>query len=353
MPPVAIAILVHGGQEWIERFLPTVLQTDYPNFTVWVIDNASAPSLAEWVKARFPQVSVVRYEENLGYAGGYQRFFTEEGHKYPYLVLLNSDVEVPPGWLRPLIAALEAYPTLAAVQPKVRAWHDRSAFEYAGAAGGFWNPWGYPTCRGRSEKDHGQYDRPSRIFWATGAALTLRTAAIRQSLADHLLKPHFFMHMEEIDLCWRLQRAGWQIGYIPESIVYHVGGASLAQQSPTKTYLNFRNSLLLLWENLSGAERYLRVLWRLVLDAVAGLYLLWRGGPAHLQAVVRAHWDFFRQARRPSDFLPKKPLRQLDGVLHWPFSGLLGQYPHLPLPPATSSAAKAPDSQTPPHTIPR
>lgn len=331
MPPVALAILVHGGRKWLEQFLPKVLETDYPSFSVWVIDNASHPPLADWVKAHFPSVEIIRYEKNLGYAGGYQRFFADKGNAYPYLVLLNSDVEVPPDWLRPLIARLERSPLIAALQPKVLSWHDRSAFEYAGAAGGFWNPWGYPTCRGRGEKDHGQYDTPSRVFWASGAALVVRTAAVQQSLGGLLLKPHFFMHMEEIDLCWRLQRAGWQIGYEPASLVYHVGGASLSQTNPQKTFLNFRNSLLLLWENLSGPERYLRVLWRLLLDAPAALFFLLKAGPAHVGAIARAHWDFFQRARLEADTLPKKTLRQLEGVLRWPFSSLIRRYPLLPL----------------------
>lgn len=328
---MAIAILVHGGKVWLERFLPKVSETDYPNFTVWVIDNASHPPLAEWTREKFPKVRVVRYTENLGYAGGYQRFFAQEGHKYPYLVLLNSDVEVPSGWLRPLIARLERSPKVAALQPKVLSWRERGTFEYAGAAGGFWHPWGYPACRGRGEKDHGQYNTPSRIFWASGAALVLRTAAVQQSLGGLLLKPHFFMHMEEIDLCWRLQRTGWQIGYEPASYVYHVGGASLAQANPQKTYLNFRNSLFLLWENLSGPERYLRVLWRLLLDAPAAVFFLLKGGPAHVRAIIRAHRDFFRQARSQTDSLPRKSLHQLEGVLKGPLSGLLKRYPLLPL----------------------
>ncbi|MCS7162449.1 MAG: glycosyltransferase family 2 protein [Bacteroidia bacterium] len=335
MAPVYAAILAHGGKKWLEQFLPTVLATDYPNLTVWVIDNASKPPLYAWLRDTFPTVKALRYEENLGYAGGYQRFFEEHGHDVPYLALLNSDVEVPPTWLSPLIRRLEKCPQVAAVQPRIRAWQARTEFEYAGAAGGFLDPWGYPTCRGRGEKDENQYAEPSRIFWASGAAFVLRTQAVLDSLQGLLFKPYYFMHMEEIDLCWRLQRAGWQIAYEPASIVYHVGGGSLTYTDTQKTYYNFRNSLFLLWENLSGLERYRRVGWRLLLDAPAAFYFLLRYGPAHVGAIARAHWTFFRYvaARRLNSpkCLPYKPLRQLNGVLSRPLLWGAAKPPHLPL----------------------
>lgn len=333
LPPVYIAVLAYGGKKWLEAFLPKLLRTEYPDFTVWVIDNASTPPLDQWVAEQFPQVKVVRYETNEGYAGGYQRFFAEYGDKVPYIALLNSDVEVTPGWLSPLIERMEGCPTIGAIQPKIRAWAHREAFEYAGAAGGLMDAWGYPTCRGRGEIDKGQYEEFSRIFWAGGAAFVIRTQAIRQDLGGLLFKPYYFMHMEEIDLCWRLNRAGWMIAYEPRSIVYHVGGGSLAQSSPQKTYYNFRNSLYLLWENLPFSERRWRVLWRMILDMPAALYLLLRGGVKHFWAVVQAHRDFRRYlSQKPvSDELPRIPYRKLVGVLNRPLPFTKRPLPTYPL----------------------
>jgi len=321
VPPVAVAILAHGGQTWLERFLPSVLATDYPDFTVWVIDNGSTPPLSPWIAQRFRAVQVRRYEENLGYAGGYQRFFEETGQAYPYLALLNSDVEVPPDWLKPLVARLEAEPQVGAVQPKILSWRDRTAFEYAGAAGGLLDRWGYPTARGRGEQDTGQYDEPTDIFWVGGAAFLLRTAAVQKDLRGLLFKPYYFMHMEEIDLCWRLQRAGWRIVYEPRSRVYHVGGASLPESHPRKTFYNFRNNLFLLYENLAPGDRW-RILWRLVLDAPAGGYFLLRGQPRHAFAIARAHWHFFAAlAQGKVDRTPYLPFRR--------FATLSGLSPRL------------------------
>jgi GT2 family glycosyltransferase len=292
MPPVYVAILAYNDRTYLPQFLSSVLATNYPNLVVWVIDNGSAPPLRALLEAPYSEairagrLRLLRYEENTGYAGGYQRFFTEHGVDVPYLALLNSDVEVTPDWLAPLIQRLEADPQLAAIQPKIRAYHQRDYFEYAGGAGGLLDPWGYPTCRGRRgfsmERDEGQYDDSILIFWASGAAFVVRTAAIREALRGLLFKSHYFMHMEEIDLCWRLQRAGYAIGYEPQSLVYHVGGASLSQSHPQKTFYNFRNNLFLLVENLYPAER-----WLIFLAIGAGwcggyLFSSFWAGPAYL-----------------------------------------------------------------------
>jgi GT2 family glycosyltransferase len=335
VPPVYVVILAHGGREWLKAFLPSILATEYPSFTVWVIDNASEPPLVPWLKENFPTVKTLRYEENLGYAGGYQHFFSAHGHEVPYMALLNSDVEVTALWLSALVKCMETHPGLAAVQPKVLSWHDKTAFEYAGAAGGFLDPWGYPTCRGRGEKDYGQYDKPCQIFWASGAAFLLRTKAVLESQKGLLFKPYYFMHMEEIDLCWRLQRAGWMVGYEPTSVVYHVGGASLHPKKPQKTYYNFRNSLLMLWENLRGIEQYRKVFWRLLLDAPAAIYLWMRAGWPHVRAIARAHWDFFRYLRQKSrpalPELPYLPYKKLKGLTPRPWKFGTGSIPCLPL----------------------
>ncbi|MCS7297292.1 MAG: glycosyltransferase [Bacteroidia bacterium] len=312
-------ILAYGGREWLERFLPALIQTDYPALTVWVVDNGSQPSLVPWLREKFSSIQLLRYETNEGYAGGYQRFFVEHGREVPYLCLLNSDVEVTPGWLKPLIQRMEEYPEIGAIQPKILSWSDRQVFDYAGAAGGMMDAWGYPTCRGRNERDKGQYDQPAQIFWASGAAFVVRTQAIYRSLGGVLFKPYYFMHMEEIDLCWRLQRAGWVIAYEPASIVYHVGGASLGQGDPRKTYLNFRNNLYLLWENLSPGERAIYLLRRLFLDSAVAFYLGFTQGLSHFQAVFRAYRDFWRQRHSLSfSDLPYLPFNSLTGVLSSP-----------------------------------
>ncbi|MCX7652830.1 MAG: glycosyltransferase family 2 protein [Bacteroidia bacterium] len=315
-----MVVLAYGGQEWLEAFLPALLRTDYPDLTIWVIDNGSSPEIATWVRRHFPTVRVLRYEKNEGYAGGYQRFFAEYGRDVPYMAILNSDVEVTPNWLAPLVARLEKCPRVAAVQPKILAWRDRAFFEYAGAAGGLIDAWGYPTCYGRGEKDTGQYNQPAQIFWASGAAFIFRTQAVSDTLGGILFKTHYFMHMEEIDLCWRLQRAGWEIAYEPQSVVFHVGGASLAQGHPRKVYYNFRNSLYLLWENLPKSERWWRVLWRMLLDLPAAFYLLLKGGYLHFWAVVQAHQDFWRYRRKPpaSTSLPEVSYASLRGRLPKP-----------------------------------
>ncbi|MCX8113270.1 MAG: glycosyltransferase family 2 protein [Bacteroidia bacterium] len=334
-PSVYIVVLAYGGQDWLEVCLPSLLRTDYPACTIWVVDNASEPPLLPWIKYRFPSVRSLRYERNEGYAGGYQRFFSEYGHEVPYIAFLNGDVEVTPNWLTPLVELLERCPRVGAVQPKILSWRDREAFEYAGAAGGLMDAWGYPTCRGRGEKDFGQYNKPARIFWAGGAAFLLRTKAVLRDLNGLLFKPYYFMHMEEIDLCWRLHRAGWEIAYEPQSVVYHVGGAALAQEHPRKTYYNFRNSLYMLWENLPSSERIWRVLWRLILDAPAALYFLFRGKLPHVLAVLKAHWDFYRYLLRGgtsfSDSLPKPPYRSLSGVLDKSQFFYRTPYPTYPL----------------------
>jgi len=331
MPPVYVAILAYNDRTYLPQFLSSVLATNYPNLVVWVIDNGSAPPLRALLEAPYSEairagrLRLLRYEENTGYAGGYQRFFTEHGVDVPYLALLNTDVEVTPDWLAPLIQRLEADPQLAAIQPKIRAYHQRDYFEYAGGAGGLLDPWGYPTCRGRRgfsmERDEGQYDDPIPLFWASGAAFVVRTAAIREALRGLLFKSHYFMHMEEIDLCWRLQRSGYAIGYEPQSLVYHVGGASLSQSNPQKTFYNFRNNLFVLAENLHPAERWL-IFWRLVLDGVAGIYFLLSGRVRRTWAIIRAHggvyWAWGRGELRRERFLPFLPRRALRGLTHTP-----------------------------------
>jgi GT2 family glycosyltransferase len=228
-----------------------------------------------------------------------------------YYVLLNSDIEVTAGWIQPIIALMDAEPEIAACQPKLRSWYEKDKFEYAGAAGGFIDRFGYPFCRGRIffeiEQDQGQYDDPCEIFWATGACMFVR-ASLYHKLGG--LDEDFFAHMEEIDFCWRLKAAGYKIMYCPDSVVYHIGGGTLPKSSSRKTYLNFRNNFTLLYKNLPSSKLFPVFFVRLLLDGVAGLKFLLTGGFKDMYAVTRAHVAFYR--RMPSNRRKRRALHQKD-----------------------------------------
>lgn len=292
-PSVSIIILNWNGLNYLERFLPSVCATTYPDVDIIVGDNASADGSLSFISDNYPQVKIIRNERNYGFAGGYNKIL--EQVKSDYLVLLNSDVEVEAGWIEPLIDLMEADPEIAAAQPKILSEKDRGSFEYAGAAGGFIDMLGYPFCRGRIfdtvEQDEGQYDTPSEIFWASGAALFIkRKAWIEMKGFDE----DFFAHMEEIDLCWRLKNQGYKIFYCPRSRVYHVGGGTLNAESPHKTYLNFRNNLVLLQKNLPFHKSLPLIFIRLWLDLLSLIRFIATGNPANARAVNKAHIYFFR-----------------------------------------------------------
>ena len=303
-PRVSVVIVTWNALPLLQQCLPSVVATDYPNLEILLADNASEDGSVAWVEETFPDVRVVRHPENWAFCRG-----NNEAIKHAtgeYVVLLNNDVEVPPGWLRPLIAAMEAEPDVGAAQPKLLQYYDRGRFEYAGASGGFLDRFGYPFLRGRvffdMEADRGQYDDARDVFWATGAALVLRRSALDEvGLLDEL----FFMHMEEIDLCWRLWRRGWRVRVVPQSVVYHIGGGSLPQGNARKVYYNFRNGLLLLYKNLPpSAWRRIFPL-RAALDALAAARALMAGRPGEAAAIARAYRDAHRlrrhyQDRRPS-----------------------------------------------------
>lgn len=292
MCKVTVAILNYNGEEMLGRFLPSVLQNS-PGARIVVADNASTDGSVAFMKERFPGVELVLLDRNYGFAEGYNRVIEHIGTEY--VLLLNSDVEVTPGWLEPLMAALDADENVVACQPKVLDYKRKSHFEYAGAAGGFIDRYGYPFCRGRIfdtvEEDKGQYDTVADIFWATGAALLIRTAAYRDAGG---LDGRFFAHMEEIDLCWRLRARGHRIVCVPASTVYHVGGATLSVGNPRKSYLNFRNNLLMLYKNLPSDELCRVMAVRCVLDYVAALKFALGGSWVHCRAVVEARRDFRR-----------------------------------------------------------
>lgn len=314
MKPVAVIILNWNGEKLLREFLPSVVaNTDPAIADVIVADNGSTDSSRELLRREFPQVKLLAFEENLGFAGGYNRALRETG--YRYTLLLNSDVETPAGWLTPLYDFMEAHPDAAACQPKIRSYKEKHKFEYAGAAGGFIDRNGYPYCRGRIfdtvEEDNGQYDTPAEVFWATGAALMVRTELYEKAGG---LDERFFAHMEEIDLCWRLSLMGHTLWCVPASHVYHLGGGSLPAANPRKTYLNFRNNLLLLHKNLPAADLRAALFRRRLLDTIAwGKFILTLDLP-NASAILRAHRDFRRMRRHytahpSSNLLNPAPLR--------------------------------------------
>lgn len=312
-PRVSIVIVTWNGLELIQRCLPSVVDTAYENLEIVVADNASTDGTAAWIESTYPdRVRVVRHPENWAFCRGNNEAIPATSGKY--VVLLNNDVEVPPGWLNPLVEAMEADPELAAVQPKLLQYEDRSRFEYAGAAGGFVDRLGYPFARGRLfdhvERDRGQYDDPADIFWATGAAMMLRRDAFEEVGG---LDEQFVLHMEEIDLCWRLRRAGYRIRAVPESTAFHIGGSSLAQGDPRKAYFNFRNSLLTLYKNLPPSRWRRIFLQRIVLDLAALLRFAVLGNVGEAKAVLSAYRDAhrlkdtYREERPDPDASPVGP----------------------------------------------
>lgn len=297
MKPVAVIILNWNGEKLLREFLPSVVaNTDTSIADVIVADNGSTDGSRELLRKDFPQVKLLEFDENLGFAGGYNRALRETG--YRYTLLLNSDVETPAGWLTPLHNFMEAHPDAAACQPKILSYKQKEKFEYAGAAGGFIDRNGYPYCRGRIfdtvEDDNSQYDTPIEVFWATGAALMVRTDLYEKAGG---LDERFFAHMEEIDLCWRLLLMGHTLWCVPASHVYHLGGGSLPAANPRKTYLNFRNNLLLLHKNLPAADLRGALLRRRLLDTVAWAKFILTLDLPNASAILRAHRDFRRMRR--------------------------------------------------------
>lgn len=317
-PKVAVVILNWNGVRYLERFLPSVLASTYPGLEVVVGDNASTDESVAFLKTRFPQVRIIRNEHNLGFAGGYNQVLRQV--EADYLILLNSDVEVTPGWIEPVISLMESDPEIAACQPKIKAHRERERFEYAGAAGGYIDRFGYLFCRGRifsiTEEDRGQYDDTRPVFWASGAAMFVRKTAFDQAGG---FDPDLFAHMEEADLCWRLQRLGFRIMVCPRSVVYHVGGGTLQAISPFKTYLNFRNNLILLHKNLAAGRVFPLIFTRFWLDLAAWFLFLFSGKFRHSLAINKAHWHYLKglthwNRKRKSFAAPSPELNRLEGV---------------------------------------
>lgn len=295
--PVAVIILNWNGSRLLREYLPSVVATTDPAIgRVIVVDNGSDDDSLEVLRNEFPEVETIAFDKNLGFAAGYNKAI--EMTRYPYTVLLNSDVRTSQGWLRPLYDFMESHPEVGAIQPKLLSDSDPTSFEYAGACGGFIDRNGYPYCRGRifadCERDNGQYDTVADIFWATGACLMVRSELY---LRVGGLDSRFFAHMEEIDLCWRILLSGHSIKAVPDSKVYHLGGGSLPASNPRKTYLNFRNNLLMLHKNLPDSVRAPKLFKRRLLDTIAWAKFVATLDFKNAAAIVRAHRDFARMRR--------------------------------------------------------
>ncbi len=293
MKVVSIVILNWNGKQHLELFLPELVRhTTYPGSEIVVADNGSSDDSLDFLKKEYPRIRIIELEHNHGFSGGYNRAIEQIDARY--VLLLNSDIEVTEGWLEPMLELMENDEQVAACTPKILDFKQRTHFEYAGAAGGFIDRFGYPFCRGRLfdhlEEDQGQYDDPSNLFWGSGACLMVRADLYRESGG---LDEQFFAHMEEIDLCWRLQRMGYLIRYIPSSTVYHVGGATLQRGNPFKTYLNFRNNLLLLHKNLPSRGRVRILQTRMILDGISAFRFLYQGASRDFLAVFKAHLAYY------------------------------------------------------------
>lgn len=288
----AVVILNWNGEKFLNQFLPVLLRnTQLPGVDIYVADNASTDNSLSLIEEQFPTVKTLLLDKNYGFAGGYNKALAQINADY--FVLLNSDVEVTENWLQPLLNYMNENADVAACQPKIKSFYNRDYFEHAGASGGFIDYLGFPFCRGRvvgtAEMDRGQYDTVIDVFWATGACLLIRSELYNQVGG---LDDEFFAHMEEIDLCWRLKGQGFRIVCIPQSEVYHVGGGTLQVEHPHKTYLNFRNNLLMLYKNLSQKSLSNIMRWRMLFDYAAAFQLFVTGKPQNAKSVLEARKDF-------------------------------------------------------------
>jgi GT2 family glycosyltransferase len=317
MVKTAIVILNWNGLEYLKRFFPgMILNSASEDISVHVADNGSTDGSVSWMEENYPVVNLIKLEKNNGFAGGYNLALAQV--EAQYYILVNSDVEVTPGWAEKLTVFMEKNPEAAACQPRILSWHDREYFEYAGAAGGYLDRYGYPFCRGRlfnnPEKDKGQYDSVAEVFWTSGACMIVTAEAWNRC---HGFDPDFFAHMEEIDLCWRFHLSGYRLYQIPDVTVYHVGGGSLPYDSPFKAYLNFRNNLFMLYKNLPTRGFYRTLFIRMLLDGLSAFTFFLHGNPKGFGSVWRAHMDFYRNLRQ---------LKTKRDAIERPFPGKPGKY---------------------------
>ncbi len=363
---IAVVILNWNTEGFLRKFLPGLVRSveTVHGAEVVVADNASTDGSVQVVRELFPDVEILVFERNLGFTGGYNEAFRllEQSHpEMEYFLLINSDIEVGQAWLEPLVEWMDTHPECGACAPKLHSYQQRDMFEYAGAAGGFIDKYGYPFCRGRVlktlERDMGQYDSPAEVFWATGACLMVRSELWKRLGG---LDSRFFAHMEEIDLCWRMKLEGYSVNVVPSSMVWHVGGGTLPNSSPGKLFLNFRNNLLMLSNNLSkhyaveeyregrgavqAAQRGIRrarrrIFERMVLDGMSAMVYLLTFKWSYFKAVIRAHNDFRRlktqaDVTRLAEYLP-------DGGKK---AKLWGIYPHWIIPRAILRPTTLPQS---------
>lgn len=298
MHKIAVVILNWNGQQYLEKFLPGVVRySSAADVRIFVADNGSTDNSISFIKKNFKNVGIIEFDRNYGFAGGYNKVFNEINSKY--YILLNSDIEVTENWIEPIIAKMDSDPSIAAAMPKILSFKERSKFEYAGAAGGFIDKWGYPFCRGRIlnniENDNNQYNKPIEIFWASGACLFIKSKIFHKAGG---FDNDFFAHMEEIDLCWRMKTLGYKIYCYPFTRVFHVGGGTLPNETPSKLYLNFRNNLWLLFKNLPKSKLFSVLIIRKILDGLAAMkfYLTfdWKKG----NAVTKAHLSYYKNYRK-------------------------------------------------------
>lgn len=300
LPKIAVVILNWNGKKFLQQFLPSVLSSGYANYEVIIADNGSSDDSIAFMQQNYPAIRLIRFDRNHGFAKGYNEALKQV--QADYYVLLNSDVEVQKGWLEPMVQLLEKDSAIAACQPKLLSFANKKMFEYAGAAGGWLDKYGYPFAKGRvfdvCEEDHGQYDKAEPIFWASGAALFIRAHLFHEMKG---FDEYFFAHQEEIDLCWRIQLAGHKIYSCPAAVVYHVGGGTLPRGNSKKTYLNFRNNKIMLSKNLPWSQKLRVIPVRNLLDAVSAWKGLLTGDGGYFVAIIRAHlgfakwWWFYRK----------------------------------------------------------
>lgn len=294
-PSVAVVILNWNGRKHLETYLPSVVKHS-GDAVIYLADNASTDDSVTFTKEHFPSVKFIINETNGGFAKGYNDALKDLSEDY--FVLLNSDVEVTPNWIPPVIELLETKENVCIAQPKIKAYLNKEEFEYAGAAGGFIDYLGYPFCQGRIfdsiEKDYGQYNTSREVFWATGACMFIKASIFKQLGG---FDERYFAHMEEIDLCWRAKNMGYSVFYVAESTVYHLGGGTMNNTNPRKTFLNFRNSLMTLYKNDQSNFRLFKLFLRMVLDGVAFFKLLISSGPKHAFAILQAHFSFYKMEK--------------------------------------------------------
>ncbi len=288
---IAVVILNWNGQKLLEQFLPSIIKFSQ-EFVIYVADNASTDESIIYLKNNFPNVKIIQNSQNFGFARGYNEAL--KNINADVFALVNSDIEVTENWLQPIVEKFEKSPKVAVIQPKIKDFKNKEYFEYAGAAGGYIDKYGYPFCVGRIfdsvEKDTSQYNQCGEIFWASGACFFIRKSVFEEMNG---FDPDFFAHQEEIDLCWRIFNKGYKIEYNSKSIVYHVGGATLQQSNSQKTFLNFRNSLLMLTKNLPKSTLLSVIFIRMILDGIAGIKFLAEGKFSHSFAVLKAHFSFY------------------------------------------------------------